>query len=166
MPAPPESCYEFEAPLVFLGVEYNMYVVVFPYPVETLFGTRGKVRVQVQMLGQQEQQSLHPSGDGTHFLIVNKRLRTRHQLQAGDKVYVRLWPDDHLLLPEELAYVLETDAHARVFFNQLSAGMQHHLAYWVRSAKRTETRANRAVKLLNQLLQDHFVWGGREYRRQ
>jgi uncharacterized protein YdeI (YjbR/CyaY-like superfamily) len=45
-------------------------------------------------------------------------------------------------------------------YQELNPSMQRNICYWVNSAKRIETRTQRAVEMLNRLMNDSFKFGG------
>jgi hypothetical protein len=160
--------YHFEAPLEALEAVYGYQGIVFPHDVEQLWGTRQRVRVRVALFGQELRRSLIPIGDGHHCIMIGKHLREPHHIALGDRIAASLWLDpepEMAELPEELAVVLDMEPQARTFYDQLTLGVRRGLGIWIGSAKRPETRANRAATVLNMLLGNSFRWMNREIRR-
>ena len=120
-----------------------------PLDVEEVFGERGRVAVRGTIDGQPFRGSLMPHGDGRHFVVVNKSLRTAIGKEAGDTVRVQLEIDDQprvLDLPTELSAALAAHEAALAEFDQLSYSHRKEFVDWIEGAKKPETRDRRALK--------------------
>lgn len=144
------------------GLGYHS--IRFPHDVETLFGTRGSVRVLGTFNGLAFDRALIPAGDGTHYLIVPTDQRRQLRLAVGSRIVVELWRNknpEEVPLPEEWDVALDLEPGAREAFERLSRGTRRQVAYWIDSAKRPETRAQRAAEMLRRLLSGRFYIGGK-----
>lgn len=153
------SVITFEGVLERFSDKGGFHYVMFPYSVEELFGTRGSVRMKGTMNGIPVDRALMPRGNGTHFLIVSTEMRRKAGLRLGNKVHFSLVPDDRPDqpdLPEELSAALEMEPEAQVAFDQLNMGTKRNIAYWINSAKRPETRAQRTAEMLRRILSGYY----------
>lgn len=140
-----------------------LHILRFPYSVHDLFGTRGYFRVIGSVNGVPVQRTLQPNGDGTHYLIINKRMRSEAGIEEGEEVTVVIEPDgepEELELPEELAVVLDMDEDARARYERQTPATRRSMIQWIDSAKRPETRERRAVDLLGRLQSKDLIFGG------
>ena len=129
--------------------------VHFPWSVPELFGTKGRVRVTGTVAGRPFDRSLNPSREG-HFLLVSHDDMRSAGLAIGDLVPVELRFDTRPLQftePDEVTAALALEPTLRAAFEALSATKRRNLCHWVASAKRPETRAQRAAQLLGELAQ-------------
>ena len=98
--------------------------------------------------------ALMPDGKGGHFINVNKALRQKLNLKLGDEIEVELQKDESqygLPLPEELEALFEVDEEGNALFHQLTAGKQRSLIYLVGKPKRSDTRLQKAIVILDYL---------------
>lgn len=98
--------------------------------------------------------ALMPRGDQSYFINVNKKIRDKLALNAGDPVKVELKADTStygLPMPEELAALLELDAEGDRLFHALTPGKQRNLLYIAGSPKTTDTRLKKAVVIIEHL---------------
>lgn len=83
---------------------------------------------------------------GWHFQLAEPMCR-KTGICTGDRVRVEMRrPGD--TRPDELKELLESNSQARQAWDRLPAGEQRDLVLYVASAKKTETRARRARRLL------------------
>jgi hypothetical protein len=155
-----EHC--FEARLVRPDAPGSWTFVNVPTAVSRALGTRGRVPVtgtvnEVPLTG-----SLMPNGEGGHFLVVNKTLREKAGVDAGDRVAVVLRVDTaerRVELPAELAEALAADAEARRAFERFSYSHQKEYVDWVGEAKKEQTRRTRAQKALEMVREQKRLKG-------
>ena len=85
---------EFRATLEkFTGNNLNWVIVRLPFSVERAWGTRGMFRVVVEVNGFEYRTSLLPSGDGRHYLLVNKTAQKGARIIPGSVAKFSLTPD-------------------------------------------------------------------------
>lgn len=169
MSQPPDfPVYRFQAVVErTYGPAVSHFHVMFPHSVEDEFGTRGTVRVICRIGGQEYYRALIPSGNGTHFLILNQEMRRTVGANLGSTVSIEVVKDpdpDRLIIPEEIEAALEMEPRAADVFNSLTVGTRRGMCLWVDSGKRPETRANRAAELLRRLLSGTVEFGGRKVK--
>jgi hypothetical protein len=133
-----------------------------PFDVEEVFGHRGRVAVRGTIDGQPFRGSLMPHGDGRHFVVVNKALRTAIGKEAGDSVLVELEPDHEprvLTIPEAFSRALAGREAAKAAFDRLSYSHRKEYVDWIEGAKKPETKERRALKAVEMLLAGTGVKG-------
>jgi hypothetical protein len=169
---PPETerIYHFEAVIDKPANALGWSHIVFPFNVESEFGVKGTVRILGTLNGIEFDRALMPCGDGDHLIIIGPEIRRAAKIQPGSTVKVVLWrnPNPNALnLPEELVAALEQVPEAQEAFEKLKPGMKRSIVYWIDSAKRPETRVNRAVEVLRRFESGTFYFGeSREKRKE
>lgn len=58
-------------------------IVRIPFEVSKVWGVRGRLRVKGEINGFPFRTSLFPTGQGYHFLLVNKRMQAGAQANGG-----------------------------------------------------------------------------------
>jgi hypothetical protein len=126
-----------------------------PFDVATAFGKRGRVAVRGTIDGVEFRGSLMPR-DGRHYLMVNKELRTAIGKDAPEEVLVVIEPDDQprvVSIPDVLTLALAKNAAATAIFERLSYSHKKEYVDWIEGAKKAETRAQRAEKAVEMVLE-------------
>src|SRR6185295_15570652 len=121
---------------------------------EKVFGTRARVPVRGTINGFAFRSSIFPTGDGRHYMVVNKEVRAGANVKGGDTVSVQMERDDAprtITPPAELARALKANKAARAAWEKLSYTHQKEYASAVEEAKRPETRARRIEKTITEL---------------
>ncbi len=129
------------------------YIVV-PFDVEKVYGTRGQARIKGSMNGVNFAGVLYPRGNGTHYILVNRRLRETLRAAEGDEVLVIVEKDETspaLEIPGPFAAALEADAKAREAFEALSPSHKREYARFVSEAKKEETIRRRVTSAIEML---------------
>ena len=125
--------HEFEAVLEAGDGDGGVFVVV-PFSVPEVFGTKGRVPVQVTFDGYPYQGSLKPLGDGHHSLHVLKQIRKAVDKTIGDTVRVTLSRDvveRKMEAPADLAKQLATNPAAAAYFAKLAYTHQREFVRWL-----------------------------------
>jgi hypothetical protein len=147
---------EFRATLErFTGNNLNWVIVRLPFSVERVWGTRGMFRVVVEVNGFEYRTSLFPSGDGRHYLLVNKTAQKGARIIPGSVAKFTLTPDlspREVKMPIELERALNQDRAVRKWFDRLNYSVRKWLADIVSTAKSPETRTRRAERMAEQLM--------------
>ncbi len=128
--------------------------VEFPYDVQELFGTRGRVPVQATFDGVAYRGSMSNMGGDCHILIVVKKIRQKIGKQPGDKITVILSLDTEprvVTVPSDFQALLTTNPAAKQTFTTLSYSNQRDYILWIEDAKRAETRQRRMEKAVDLL---------------
>lgn len=125
-----------------------------PRKESTKFGVRGRVPVSGTINGYPFRSSIFPTGDGTHYMAVNRAVRDGASITAGDRVKVVMEVDTAprtVNIPPDLNRELSKSIAARVRFDKLSYTHRKEYVQWIESAKRPETRARRVKTVLARL---------------
>lgn len=98
--------------------------------------------------------ALIPDGQGDFYIYLSKRRMDLLGLAADDSVQLILEKDTSeygMEMPPELEEVLAFDEEAKSAFDQLTPGRRRSAIHQVGSAKREETRIERALRLAENL---------------
>lgn len=145
--------HEFEAVLEAGDGDGGVFVVI-PFSVPEVYGTKGRVPVQVTFDGYPYQGSITPLGDGYHALHVLKQIRKAVGKTIGDTVRVGLSRDvaeRKITPPDDLAAQLELNPKAAAYFAKLAYTHQREFVRWLEGAKRPDTRAHRLAQTVEML---------------
>jgi uncharacterized protein YdeI (YjbR/CyaY-like superfamily) len=145
----------FSAPLERLRSGLGWVIVRVPIDVAAVWGNGGRLKVRGDINGFPFRTSLFPTREGTHFVLVNKRMQKGAQAYVGKTVFVRLEPDTEervVTIPLELKRVLSEERALLRWFEKLNYSMQRWITNWVSGAKSTEARQRRSERIAEQLL--------------
>jgi hypothetical protein len=143
--------YSFKAE-IYPGEGGGAYVL-FPYDVETEFGTKGKVPVKATFDGVPYTGSLIKYGNPQHLLGVSKAIREQLGKQLGDMIDVQLWKDEEVRtieVPVEFQRLLKKEGLLPLF-DKLSYTHRKEYCRWITDAKKEETRLRRLEKAVEML---------------
>jgi hypothetical protein len=115
-------------------------------------GTRFRVRGRFN--GVEFRSSTMPTGGGRACLGVHKATREAAGARFGDSVCVEFEVDDtprEVVVPAELAAVLDAQPVLRAAFNRLASSRRSELADGVAEAKRPETKQRRIARIVEEL---------------
>lgn len=149
------AAHTFQAKLTTPDAPGAWTFVPIPAAVTKALASRARIPVTATVDGVPLQGSLMPDGDGGHFLVVNKAVRTQAGKTTGDTVKVALSKDTtarRVEVPEELATALASFPEAQRAFEAMPYSHQKEHADHVEGAKQAETRARRAQKCVELLL--------------
>ena len=130
-------------------------IIRIPFDVLKVWGSRGRLRVKGEINGFAFRTSLFPTGQGYHFLLVNKRMQSGGNVTAGHVAQFRLEPDTEVrkaILPVELKRFLDEDRSLRRWFDNLSYSIRRWITVWIAQPKSAEARARRAEQIAERLL--------------
>ena len=125
-----------------------------PFDAEKVFGTRARVPVSGTINGHPFRSSIFPTGQGTHYMVVNRETREGAKVKAGDTVSFVMERDEEprvVTPPPELARALRANKTAKAAWDKLSYTHQKEHARAVEEAKRPETRARRVERAIAEL---------------
>jgi len=140
------------------------HFVRVPAEVTAVFGKKGRTRVLGTMNGVEIDRALIPNGEGGHEIIIGTDVRKKTKAEPESKVVFDIWRNpnpDEVEIPEELLAAIELEPIAVAKFAKMTPGMKRNMAYWVDSGKLPETRAKRAVEILNRIM-NGSIFGGRK----
>lgn len=129
-------------------------VINLPRKESAKFGVRGRVPVKGTLNGYAFRSSIFPTGDGAHYMAVNREVREGAGVTGGDRVRVVMERDDEprtVSVPPDLESLLSKSKAVRARFDKLSYTHQKEYVRWVEEAKRPETRARRIEQVVLRL---------------
>lgn len=129
-------------------------LMTVPFDVQQVFGTRTRVPVRGTINGFAFRSTIFPTGDGHHYMVVNREVRAGAGVKGGDTVTVQMERDDEprtIEPPADLQRALKANKAARAAWEKLSYTHQKEYARAVAEAKRPETRARRVEKAITEL---------------
>lgn len=94
---------------------------------------------------------------GAWYININKEIRQRLKVVAGDKIHVDISRDDSkygMPVPEELMEVIYQDAMFEKYFHALSIGKQRSLIYIVAKIKNSEGRIRKSLAIAEHLIEN------------
>jgi hypothetical protein len=157
-----EQVYRFTA-TIDRPVSKGWYATIdFPYDVEKLFGTKGRVRVKGTINGFQVDRALIPTKAGVHVIVMSGALRKAVKAGSGDVVEVvvhRNPEQDEVIIPDALRDTLDFQPDMKATWDKLTPGMKRNMCYWVGSAKTEATQARRVAELLRRFQAGDFQVG-------
>ena len=162
------TVYRFEATLERPDLRGAWTFIRAPFSVAGELGVKGRIAVKGTINEIPFRSSLLPQGGGAHILVVNKALRDRAGVTAGDTARFVLESDTEpreAELPPELAQALQSRENAPAAFGRLSYSHQKEYADYVAEAKRPETRQRRAANAVDLLLEAEELGLSPRYRR-
>jgi hypothetical protein len=153
--------YSYTGPLELYDLGRYAYHVLYASPelqAELLAQQRPRVRISGELEGIPVNLAWQPSGDGRLYLIVSDELRRARNLLAGDPVTVQfnIADPDAVVVPPELAQVLEQDPLYEHLWGELTPGRRRAFAHLIASAKGSATRARRLQEVLGHLEHNTF----------
>jgi uncharacterized protein YdeI (YjbR/CyaY-like superfamily) len=126
-----------------------------PLNVAASCGKRGRLRVKGDINGFPFRTSLFPTRDGSHFLLVNKRMQQVARAVLGTTARVRLEPDTEertVDIPLELKRLLSGEPGLLRWFNNLNYSTRKWITDRIGDVKSVEARRHRADRVAEQLL--------------
>ena len=128
--------------------------IVVPAEVLDALGSKATKRVVVTIGGHALRLGLLLQEGGGRYLMLNKDMCRALGIALGQELAVEIAPDpnpNYVDLPAELAEALSAWPEAETAFNNYSGSHRRAMAYRVAEAKQPETRARRAVQLVERL---------------
>jgi uncharacterized protein YdeI (YjbR/CyaY-like superfamily) len=145
----------FKAALEHMQSNLGWVIIRIPFDVLKIWGTRGQFRVKGEINGFAFRTSLFPTGEGFHYLLVNKRMQAGAKATPGNVAHFRLEPDTEerqAILPAELKRYFAEDRSLRRWFGQLNYSTRREIGDWIMQVKSAEARARRARQIAERLL--------------
>src|SRR6185369_5467310 len=152
-----ETPQEFRGALEkFQGNGLNWTILRIPFSVEKTWGVRGVFRVHVSVNRYEFPASLLPTGNGEHYLIVNKKIQKAARIAQGMTAIFRVAPDRtprELKTPAELERALLEDRALKKWFDGLNRGIKKWLIDMIAKTESAETRKRRSERVAEQLME-------------
>jgi hypothetical protein len=144
--------YEFDSEIRLLEGKMKWNVLYFPYPVQEVFQTNGKVAVRITVDGHEFDHTLLPSRNG-HYLVYNEFIRRAVQKKPGDIVRVTLEKSEEkreIVVPVYISGALEAGNVLDVFLRQPDYVKREQINY-IELAKKQETKDSRLLALVKRI---------------
>lgn len=116
--------------------------------------TRSMVTVEGTFAGQPFVATLEPDGNGSHWLKVDKALREKAGVCAGEMVALRIAPvakEPEPKVPADLKAALAANAGAKATWKDITAVARRDWIHWIGSGKKAETRVKRLGVAIDKL---------------
>lgn len=146
---------KFEAVIKSSEIGAGGAYIEFPFNVEEVFGTKGRVTVVCFFEDVEYRGSLVKMGTNCHIIGITKDIRKEIGKEIGDKIKIRLCKDNderiieiHPLLIDEL----KKNQILMANYEKLSYTRKKEIAQQLESAKKEETLKSRLDKFISKLL--------------
>jgi uncharacterized protein YdeI (YjbR/CyaY-like superfamily) len=134
----------------------NAAFVEFPFSTEELFGKKGQVKVKATFDNKIEYRgSLAKMKSDCHILGLTQDIRKQLGKTFGDEVSVRLTEDKEertVDIADDIALVFNENPDAKKLFDAMSYTHRKEYIRWIEEAKKSETRENRKIKMIEMIL--------------
>lgn len=150
------SAKTFSAVLERMEGNLGWVIMRVPFDAVKLWGKRGQLRVQGTINGFSFNGTLFPTGEGRHFLLVNKKMQKGGKTAAGLKAKFSMQPDaapKKIEIPKELLHELGQSKRLLKFFDTLKGSVRNWLANIVAQPKSPEARVRRAQQMAEILME-------------
>src|SRR5262245_8140258 len=147
---------QFSAVLTRSGNSLNWIVIRIPFDAVRIWGVRGSLRVKGEINGYAYRTSLFPTGDGHHFMVVNKQMQKGARVGPGMEARFRMEPDtEKRVVPvvPELERLLRSSKRLQKFYQSLAPSIRDFIARSISQAKHPETRLRRAEHVAVHLME-------------
>ncbi|HYX68209.1 MAG TPA: YdeI/OmpD-associated family protein [Terriglobales bacterium] len=146
----------FDAVLERMPGRLGWTIVRIPFDVKKVWGVRGHLRIKGEINSFPFRTSLFPTGRGTHYLLVNKKMQRGGAALPGSRARLRLEPDTEervVTVPEELTRALAQSKRLEKWYaTAFSASMRNWIARWVGEPKSAASRRRRAEDMAERLM--------------
>jgi hypothetical protein len=148
--------YLHTGPLELYDLGRYAYHVLYASPdlqLELLSQQRPRIRISGELAGSPINLAWQPSGDGRLYLLVSDEVRRAGNVHLGDLVTVHfnVVDPDQVVVPPELAQLLEQDPFYAHLWSGITAGRKRAFAQMIASAKSAATRARRLQEVCDHL---------------
>lgn len=135
----------------------NLGWIIACIPQEVTKGriTGSRPRVKGSINGFAFRTSLFPTGHGSYYILVNKRMQSGGKVGQGGIAKFVLEPDTdkrEIAFPEELKRVLAEDRTLRRWYDKLSEAIRKEIGDWILGVKSAEARTRRAEQIAERLM--------------
>jgi bifunctional DNA-binding transcriptional regulator/antitoxin component of YhaV-PrlF toxin-antitoxin module len=146
---------KFDAGLARFSSEYAHHFIPVAKKIADLFNfEKGSRRVVCTLNGTETFPCALLPHDGAFFVMVNKAIRTRLGIEAGDTVSVEIAKDESkygMPMPEEFQEVLNQDAEGDRLFHALKPGKQRSMLYFIGKFRDVDRRIHTSLIFLEHL---------------
>jgi uncharacterized protein YdeI (YjbR/CyaY-like superfamily) len=146
----------FQAVLTRSGNSLNWVIIRLPFDVQHSWKVRGQFRVKGTVNDFPFKSTLFPTGDGHHYMIVNKQMQKGGRVQPGMEAHFFMEPDlEERPVPvsPELEHALKQSRRLQKFFQSLTPYTRKEAARLVTEAKSAESRSRKANQVAEWLME-------------
>jgi uncharacterized protein YdeI (YjbR/CyaY-like superfamily) len=148
---------KFRAPLEQLRGNLGWTIARLPFDPSTTWKKMVRLRVVVEMGGQQFRTSLFPfSNEKGYFVLVNKQMQKAANARLGTMVDIAITPDleeREAPMPPELAKLLKGQKTLQKWMNEnLSDSTRLEIGKWIDGVKSPEARQRRVDQMAERLM--------------
>jgi uncharacterized protein YdeI (YjbR/CyaY-like superfamily) len=155
--AKPDAVKTFESVLERTPDRLRWVIARLPFDAAKTWGKRGQLRIKGEINGFAFSSTLFPAGNGTHFLIVNKKLLSGGKTAAGMTAKFRLQPDTTPRItvspPAELLRELGQSKRLLKYYESLNPSRRREIAKWVAECKTSDARQRRSRQIAERLME-------------
>src|SRR5579864_2998072 len=133
----------FSATLERMPSKLGWTIIRVPFDIASVWGKHGNVRVKGVINSFAFSTSLFPTRNGTHFMLVSKKMQKGGRVQPGVSARFALQPDKAkrgVARSPELERVFKQSKRLTKFYESFSPGMRKYIAAWVQEPKSQEAR--------------------------
>ena len=152
---PSSGAKTFQATLERMAGRLNWTIARIPFDVSKVWGNRGQLKVRGDINGFAFRTSLFATGQGAHYLLINKRMQSAAKAGPGETAKLRLEPDTEerrAATPAELLRLLSSERALLRWFGQLNYSTQKYIGDWVSEPKSAGSRQRRAEQIAERLM--------------
>lgn len=144
----------FDATLERGGAPFNWTIARVPFDAAKLWRQRGQIPVNGEINGFPFRTTLFPTGDGGHYMLVNKRMQKGARASLGATARFRIELDKEkreIAMPSELARSLAAEPSLRRWYAGMNQSTRTWIQKWVGDVKSSEARLRRAGQIIERL---------------
>lgn len=134
----------------------NAAYIEFPFSVEETFNKKGQVKIKAIFDNKVDYRgSLAKMKSDFHKLGLTQEVREKLGKSFGDEVSVQLWEDKEeriVEIPDDVQIVFNENSNAKELFDAMSYTHRKEYIRWISEAKKSETRENRKLKMIEMIL--------------
>jgi uncharacterized protein YdeI (YjbR/CyaY-like superfamily) len=145
----------FRATLERLDSNLGWVIARIPFDVKQTWG-RSRVKVRGEINGFPFRTSLFAKKDGSHFLLVNKKMQKGGRVLLGSTAEFRLAIDNEpreVSTPTELSAIFKQSRSLSKWFDALSYSYRSEISKWISQPKSANSRKRRAEQMAERLLE-------------
>ena len=154
---------KFSATLERMAGRLGWTIARVPFDVAKLWGSRGALRVRGEIrssgskaAGFEFRTSLFPTGRGTHYILINKKMQKGGGVRAGEKADFKLEPDTKerpIVIPIEMEKIFKQEKQLRKLYDSFNDSIRRYVVNEIASRKSPAARERRAEQVSEQLLE-------------
>jgi uncharacterized protein YdeI (YjbR/CyaY-like superfamily) len=146
----------FQAVLERMEGNLGWVIIRLPFDAAKLWGKRGQLRIQGDINGFAFSSAIFPTGQGRHFLLVNKKMQKGGKVAPGLKAKFRLQPDTtprQVAPPKELLRELGQSKRLLKFYESMNQSTRYWIAKWTSDPKSSDARTRRSQQIAERLME-------------